>query len=46
MNEHLCYGCEHVWTDDSEASHCPDCGCEDLNIENIDCYQEEACLSN
>lgn len=46
MNEHFCYGCEHVWSDIKEADHCPDCGCQDVNIEAMDNYEEDTCLSN
>lgn len=44
MNENLCLGCEHVWTDIKEADHCPDCGCNEVNTEALEVYEEEPCL--
>lgn len=43
MIEQFCCGCEHVWLNPlgKEADHCPDCGDDNLDNEELKFFEDD-----
>lgn len=39
--EYRCKGCEHLFTQSEEEPYCPACGCENLEIKEVDEIEDE-----